>query len=184
MTKKRAFWVVVAVLFSLIVFILPLYAAEKPLKLVLQITVDQLRGDLPMRFRGRLGAGGFRYLLEEGTHYNNAHYQHANTETAVGHATLATGADPSRHGIVANDWIDQKTGNFVYNTEDERTFLPQRLAMNWLFIMLAGQESSVFQSRTGVPSCLAGMRARLSGSPRAAASLLPAHTIMKIIPSG
>jgi hypothetical protein len=119
MTKKRVFWVVVAVLFSLIVFILPLYAAEKPPKLVLQITVDQLRGDLPMRFRDRLGAGGFRYLLEEGTHYNNAHYQHANTETAVGHATLATGADPSRHGIVANDWIDQKTGNFVYNTEDE-----------------------------------------------------------------
>jgi predicted AlkP superfamily pyrophosphatase or phosphodiesterase len=89
-------------------------------KLILQITVDQLRGDLPMRFRERLGEGGFRYLLENGTHYKNAHYQHANTETAVGHATLATGADPSRHGIVANDWIDQKTGTFVYNTEDDR----------------------------------------------------------------
>jgi predicted AlkP superfamily pyrophosphatase or phosphodiesterase len=89
-------------------------------KLILQITVDQLRGDLPMRFRERLGEGGLRYLLENGTHYKNAHYQHANTETAVGHATLATGADPSRHGIVANDWIDQKTGTFVYNTEDDR----------------------------------------------------------------
>ena len=43
-----------------------------------------------------------------------------NTETAVGHATRATGADPSRHGIVANDWIDQKTGESVYNTEDDR----------------------------------------------------------------
>ena len=99
---------------------LPFSAAAKEPKLVLQITVDQLRGDLPMRFRDRLGTGGFRYLLENGTHYNNAHYQHANTETAVGHATLATGADPSRHGIVANDWIDQQTGNSVYNTEDER----------------------------------------------------------------
>jgi predicted AlkP superfamily pyrophosphatase or phosphodiesterase len=99
---------------------LPASAAEKNPKLVLQITVDQLRGDLPMRFKERLGKGGFRYLLENGTHYNNAHYQHANTETAVGHATLATGADPSRHGIVANDWIDQKTGEFVYNTEDDR----------------------------------------------------------------
>jgi hypothetical protein len=43
--------------------------------------------------------GGFRYLMEKGTWYTDAHYQHANTETAVGHATLATGADPvpARH---------------------------------------------------------------------------------------
>jgi predicted AlkP superfamily pyrophosphatase or phosphodiesterase len=100
--------------------ILPVSADERKPKLVLQITVDQLRGDLPMRFKDRLGKGGFRYLLEKGTHYSNANYQHANTETAVGHATLATGADPSRHGIVANDWIDQKTGKSVYNTEDDR----------------------------------------------------------------
>ena len=100
--------------------ILPASAEDKTPKLVLQITVDQLRGDLPMRFKERFGNGGFRYLLENGTHYKNAHYQHANTETAVGHATLATGADPSRHGIVANDWIDQKTGKSVYNTEDDR----------------------------------------------------------------
>ncbi len=92
-------------------------------RLVLQITVDQLRGDLPTRFLDRLGEGGFRYLLEHGTHYANAHYRHANTETAVGHATLFTGADPSRHGIVANDWIDSTTGAFVYNTEDDRHHL-------------------------------------------------------------
>jgi predicted AlkP superfamily pyrophosphatase or phosphodiesterase len=89
-------------------------------KLVVQITVDQLRGDLPMRYQDRLGSGGFRYLLEQGVHYANAQYRHANTETAVGHATLVTGADPSAHGIVGNDWIDPKTGAFVYNTEDER----------------------------------------------------------------
>jgi predicted AlkP superfamily pyrophosphatase or phosphodiesterase len=41
----------------------------------------------------------------------------------VGHATLATGADPSRHGIVANDWIDSETGAFVYCTEDNRHHL-------------------------------------------------------------
>ncbi len=98
----------------------PAPAASSAPRLVLQITVDQLRGDLPGRYTDRLTEGGFRYLMEKGTWYINAHYQHANTETAVGHATLATGADPSRHGIVANDWIDQKTGAFVYNTEDDR----------------------------------------------------------------
>ena len=95
-------------------------AASTAPKLVVQITVDQLRGDLPMRYRERLGEGGFRYLLEQGTHYSNAHYRHANTETAVGHATLVTGADPSRHGMVSNYWFDQKTGETVYNTEDDR----------------------------------------------------------------
>jgi predicted AlkP superfamily pyrophosphatase or phosphodiesterase len=98
----------------------PMLAASSTPRLVLQITVDQLRGDLPARYTDRLTDGGLHYLMEEGTWYIDAHYQHANTETAVGHATLATGADPSRHGIIANDWIDQKTGAFVYNTEDDR----------------------------------------------------------------
>ena len=67
---------------------------EKP-RLILQITVDQLRGDLPTRFLDRMGEGGFRYFLEEGIVYGNAHHAHANTETIVGHATLATGAHPA-----------------------------------------------------------------------------------------
>lgn len=96
--------------------------AAKP-KLVLQITVDQFRGDLPTRYLDRLGKGGIRYLLEKGTHYANAHYRHANTETAVGHATLFTGADPSRHGLIGNAWIDRSTGELVYNTEDDRHHL-------------------------------------------------------------
>lgn len=98
-------------------------AATPVPRLILQITVDQLRGDLPARYADRLSEEGFRYLMEKGTWYANAHYQHANTETAVGHATLVTGADPSRHGIVANDWIDPDTGAFVYNTEDDRHHL-------------------------------------------------------------
>jgi len=111
----------ISILFVVVCFIFhPAKAADVGPKLILQITVDQLRGDLPGRYADRLTHGGFRYLMEKGTWYTDAHYQHANTETAVGHATLATGADPSRHGIVANDWIDQETGTFVYNTEDER----------------------------------------------------------------
>ncbi len=54
-------------------------ASGKP-KLILQITIDQMRGDFPMRYKDRLGEGGFRYLMEKGTHYINAHFQHADTE--------------------------------------------------------------------------------------------------------
>ncbi len=87
-------------------------------KLILQITVDQLRGDLPTRYYSRLGAGGFRYLWENGVVYRNAHHAHANTETIVGHATLATGAHPSGHGMVGNLWFDRETGFTTYNVED------------------------------------------------------------------
>lgn len=90
---------------------------EKP-RLVLQITVDQLRGDLPTRYYDRLGEGGFRYLLENGIVYRNAHHPHANTETIVGHTTLATGTYPSIHGMVGNLWFDRETGQTTYNVED------------------------------------------------------------------
>lgn len=92
---------------------------NKP-RLILQITVDQLRGDLPGRYYDRLGEGGFRYLMEHGTVYQNAHHRHANTETIVGHTTLATGADPSAHGMIGNVWLDKTSGQLTYNVEDAR----------------------------------------------------------------
>jgi predicted AlkP superfamily pyrophosphatase or phosphodiesterase len=89
-------------------------------KLVLQITVDALRGDLPSRFASVLGDGGFRYLMEQGIHYTNAHYRHANTETIVGHVSLATGSTPAAHGMVANVWFDRELDRLAYNIEDAR----------------------------------------------------------------
>ncbi len=95
----------------------PVTANEKP-KLILQITVDQFRGDLPTRYYDRLGQGGLRYLLDKGIVYNNAHHAHANTETIVGHVTLATGAQPAAHGMIGNIWFDRATGVTTYNIED------------------------------------------------------------------
>ncbi|MDO6609868.1 alkaline phosphatase family protein [Shewanella sp. 1_MG-2023] len=94
-------------------------SAETPPKLILQITVDGLRGDLLDRYKHNFGDNGFKYLLDEGTHYTNAHYQHSNTETIVGHVSLATGATPSVHGMVGNVWYDRSQERLVYNVEDE-----------------------------------------------------------------
>lgn len=94
-------------------------APPKP-KLILQITVDQMRGDFPMRYADRLGEGGLKYLMEQGTHYRNAHFQHADTETPVGHAALFTGTWPAHNGIVAGNWYDMDKGRVIYNCEDDR----------------------------------------------------------------
>jgi len=118
-----------------VVALLPLLAANnlataaesargnnKP-RLVIQVTVDQLRGDLPTRYYDRLGEGGFRYLWDKGVVFANAHHAHANTETIVGHVTLATGAHPSLHGMVGNVWLDRENGVTTYAIEDPQYLL-------------------------------------------------------------
>jgi len=94
--------------------------AEEVPKLILQITVDQLRSDLPQRYMSKMGDGGFKYLYNQGVVYADAHHAHSNTETIVGHTTLATGAYPSRHGLIGNVWYDRTTGQMTYNIEDPR----------------------------------------------------------------
>jgi len=109
------------ILFALLTPIATVQAQpDKQPKLILQITVDALRGDLPNRFANVLGDGGFRYLMDQGIYYTNAHYQHANTETIVGHVSLATGSTPSAHGMVANVWFDRELDRLAYNIEDAR----------------------------------------------------------------
>lgn len=95
------------------------HAATRP-KLVVQITVDQLRGDMLPRFAHRFGDGGFRRLTDSGVYFANVHYEHLTTFTAVGHATLFTGGGPLQHGIAGNDWNDAETGAQIYCCEDER----------------------------------------------------------------
>ncbi len=87
-------------------------------KLVLQVTIDGLRADLLNRYGDGFGKDGFRFLMKKGIVYTNAHYQHANTETIVGHTTLATGAFPSQHGMIGNVWFDREAGELAYNIED------------------------------------------------------------------
>jgi len=104
-------------------FITTASIASQPPKLILQITVDSLRSDLPQRYMSKMGEGGFRYLYNQGIVYEDAHHAHSNTETIVGHTTLATGAYPSRHGLIGNVWYDRTTGHMTYNIEDPRYHL-------------------------------------------------------------
>jgi len=115
--KKSSFAILVFLCLSLGGMPLVAHAGEQP-KLIVQITVDALRGDFPMRYKNVLGENGFRHLMDEGIHYDNAHYQHANTETIVGHVSLATGTVPAAHGMVGNVWFDREQGRLVYNIED------------------------------------------------------------------
>ena len=96
-----------------------IFAEHQQPKLILQITIDAMRGDFLQRFDYLFDEdGGFEYLKKNGLWYSNALYQHANTETIVGHVSLATGSMPSTHGMIANAWFDRHEDRMIYNIED------------------------------------------------------------------
>ena len=64
-----------------------------PPKLILVVSVDQMRFDFLERF-APLYRSGLRTLLERGAVFSNAKYRHAATETGPGHSVLMTGSDP------------------------------------------------------------------------------------------
>lgn len=87
-------------------------------RLAVVISVDQLRADYLVRFRPYFGAGGFNRFLEGGADFQNCHYRHAVTETAPGHATILSGADPAVHGVISNEWLDRESWDMVKSVED------------------------------------------------------------------
>jgi predicted AlkP superfamily pyrophosphatase or phosphodiesterase len=87
-------------------------------KLIVVLVVDGLPNEQVLRYRDQFGQGGFRRMLEQGASLSNAHQAHGITVTAVGHATILSGAYPYQHGVIGNNWIDPKTYASVYCTED------------------------------------------------------------------
>ncbi|HVH97192.1 MAG TPA: alkaline phosphatase family protein [Enhygromyxa sp.] len=86
-------------------------------KLVVVIVVDQMRFDYFDRF-GAQWQHGFARMREQGRTFAAAYHDHALTETAPGHATIATGTHPSQHGVVANNWLERTRGEKVEAVED------------------------------------------------------------------
>jgi predicted AlkP superfamily pyrophosphatase or phosphodiesterase len=95
---------------------------EKP-KLVIGIVVEQLRYDQLERLKDRLGDNGIRRLLNEGTYFKNASYNYMLTQSAPGHATIASGTEPSFHGINSDSWYMPLRNEMIYCTQDN-TVLP------------------------------------------------------------
>jgi predicted AlkP superfamily pyrophosphatase or phosphodiesterase len=90
---------------------------DKP-RLVVFMAVDGLPQRQVLAYRDQLGPDGFARFLDHGAWFANAHYKHAFTVTAAGHATMLTGAYPHRTGVIGNEWRDPATGAQVYNTGD------------------------------------------------------------------
>ena len=95
-----------------------LNAQQQRPKLVVGIVVDQMKPDYLQRFYNDFGDNGFKRLLKEGYTFHNTHYNYLPTYTAPGHASIYTGATPSVHGIVGNEWFSRRLQKERYCTDD------------------------------------------------------------------
>lgn len=95
----------------------PAPQGERPRLLVFMV-VDGLPQRQVTAWPDQLAPDGLARFLDRGAWFADAHYGHAFTVTAAGHATMLTGAYPHRTGIIGNEWRDPQTGHEVYNTGD------------------------------------------------------------------
>ena len=86
-------------------------------RLVVFVSVDQMRADYLVRFRP-LFTSGLKTVAEQGAVFTNARFRHACTETGPGHSVLLSGRSPRSSGIVGNSWYDRTLRRRVNVVED------------------------------------------------------------------
>ncbi len=87
-------------------------------KLVVLISVDQMRGDYIDRFQHQW-LKGLKRLVTEGAWFRQADYPYYNTVTCAGHASMSTGTVPAVHGMVLNQWWERDNSRLVSCTDDD-----------------------------------------------------------------
>lgn len=94
-------------------------AATKP-RLVVNIVVSSMRADDLEHYAKNFSNNGFRRLTANGQWFTNASYSYMQTTTPVSLATIATGAMPSTHGVVADRWFDYVTNSQINLIDDKK----------------------------------------------------------------
>ena len=89
-------------------------------KLVVNITIDQLRSDYIEDFYPFYGDNGFKKLLAGGTVYENVQYSFFPIDRASSIASIMTGTSPSMNGITGSTWLNKKSLFPVDCVEDDR----------------------------------------------------------------
>lgn len=86
---------------------------ERGVRLIVCVSVDQMRGDQLTRLAPWFD-GGLGRFAKSGRVFAEAALEHGDTETGPGHASFGTGRHPSGHGIVGNDWLAVNESRATY----------------------------------------------------------------------
>ena len=91
-------------------------------RLVVNITIDQLRTDYLEAFTPLYTADGFRKLLSQGVTYEAASYPYEPVDRASAIATITTGTTPYYHGILGTRWLDRSTLRPFFCVDDPQHY--------------------------------------------------------------
>lgn len=94
-------------------------AYELAPRLVVSITIDQLRSDYLEAFNNIYSTNGFKKILEGGLVYEGANYPFAPIDRSSATASLSTGTTPFFNGIIGGNWLDRKTLRPTGSVDDE-----------------------------------------------------------------
>ncbi len=90
-------------------------------RLVVNITIDQLRTDYLEHFAPLYKQDGFRRLLQEGRVYESVSYPFSPVDRASAVTCVATGASPHYNKIIAQQWLSRESLKNVYCVYDKKT---------------------------------------------------------------
>ena len=96
-------------------------------RLVVNITIDQLRTDYIQAFAPLYGPDGFKKLLSEGRVYEAASYDFLPIDRASAVASISSGTTPYYNNIVSSQWLDRATLRPVYCVADSKVGTSPRL---------------------------------------------------------
>jgi predicted AlkP superfamily pyrophosphatase or phosphodiesterase len=94
-------------------------APEKP-TLIVSIVVEQMRYDFLDRYYNEFDTDGFKRLILGGAFYKNAHLNYMFSQSSPGYASIYTGATPSVHGIVADQWYKNISESKIKSTQNKK----------------------------------------------------------------
>ena len=102
-----------------------------PPRIVLLVVLDAFRADYLERHAAALPT--LTRLAREGASFPGARVDYLPSATGVAHSTIATGTDPSRHGIPVNTIFDAATGKVSdpYADRSPRNLMAPALADLW-----------------------------------------------------
>ena len=87
-----------------------MHDASAQTRLVVSLTIDQLRSDYIDAYSPYYGSQGFKRLMREGKVYQQVQFSFDAKDRASAMAALYSGTTPSINGIISNEWLDRETG--------------------------------------------------------------------------
>ncbi|MCR4764979.1 MAG: alkaline phosphatase family protein [Bacteroidaceae bacterium] len=98
------------------------HEASAQTRLVVSVTIDQLRSDYIDAYAPYYGSQGFKRLLRDGKVYQQVQFSFDAKDRASAMAAIYTGTTPSVNGIIGNEWLERATGR-TRNCVDDTAFM-------------------------------------------------------------